>query len=87
MMIAITAETEAKLRQKAEEEGRDVDTVADSLLSRVLDEEAADVIRHDTGVIDREARPFLQDPRLVGVRFHEDPTAAIDPQDWPEAFE
>ncbi len=32
-------------------------------------------------------RPFRQDPRLMGVRFNEDPVAPLDPEDWPEAFQ
>jgi hypothetical protein len=64
-----------------------MDTVADSLLSHALDEEvrAPEMGRHETGTIDREARPFRQDPRLVGVQFHEDPMVPLDSEDWPEA--
>ena len=30
--------------------------------------------------------PLRQNPALQGVVFHEDPTAPLQPEDWPEAF-
>ena len=39
MTITIALETEVKLREKAYREGRDVDTLADDLLARVLEDE------------------------------------------------
>lgn len=89
MRIAISAETEAKLRRKAAEEGADIDAVANALLSHALDHAAPalEAERPRTAVPDGDGRPFRQDPRLTGVRFQEDPTAPLDPEDWPEAFE
>lgn len=42
MSITIHPDTEAKLREKAVREGQDLDTLADTLLNRVLEWEAQD---------------------------------------------
>jgi antitoxin (DNA-binding transcriptional repressor) of toxin-antitoxin stability system len=34
----------------------------------------------------RVADPLAQSPRLQGVVFHEDPSAPLRPEDWPDAF-
>jgi hypothetical protein len=31
--------------------------------------------------------PFETDPQLPPITYYEDPTAPLDPEDWPEAFE
>ena len=89
MLIALTPETEARLRRKAEREGDDVNRVANALLTTVLQEEPAEQAEdvRETQEIDRRDRPFRQDPRLMGIQYHEDPIAPIEPEDWPEAFE
>jgi antitoxin (DNA-binding transcriptional repressor) of toxin-antitoxin stability system len=30
--------------------------------------------------------PMVQNPALRGVVFHADPTAPLEPADWPDAF-
>ncbi len=31
--------------------------------------------------------PLNQNPKLAGVKFHQDPTEPLAPEDWPAAFE
>jgi predicted transcriptional regulator len=42
MTITLSPETEAKLRERAERDGQEIDALADFLLSAALDEEARD---------------------------------------------
>ncbi|MBW3625798.1 MAG: hypothetical protein KY468_20585 [Armatimonadetes bacterium] len=42
MTITLSPETEAKLRERAEREGQDIQTLANHLLTLILEEEARD---------------------------------------------
>ncbi|MFN3648173.1 MAG: hypothetical protein ACK47B_01230 [Armatimonadota bacterium] len=84
-MVALTQETEARLRRKAAREGRSVDELAEALIAAALNAEPEIPSPHEEP--DSPDRPFRRDPLLMGIQFHEDPTAPISPSDWPEAFE
>ncbi|HEX5324881.1 MAG TPA: hypothetical protein VFW40_13930 [Capsulimonadaceae bacterium] len=50
MTIKLAPETEEKLRQKAEREGQDIDSIANALLSQALDWEAQDRVEAILGI-------------------------------------
>jgi hypothetical protein len=89
MLITLTPEAEAKLRRKAEAEGQDIERVANALLVAALDDttEPPAPTTRELDRVDLLERPFRRDARLMGIRFHEDPTTPISTEDWPEAFE
>ena len=88
MRITLTPETEAKLRRKAEAEGQDLNQMANALLGTLLDDqaEAPAPATSPLNGVDEQERPFRRDPRLMGIRFNEEPTAPISAEDWPEAL-
>ncbi len=57
MLIALSPETEARLREKAEREGRDIESVVNALLSRSLDLVTAAGASEDAG-----SRPPVDSP-------------------------
>jgi len=79
MTITLTPETEARLREKAEREGQDVDAVADALLTTALEwelqdrMEAIDGLRHgDQAAAEGRERPleaFLAEQRAKYWRY------------------
>jgi len=84
LSIELSAEEEARLTTAAQKEGLEPEALLRKLMLSHLPTGESPVL---AGVIDRSKPPFRQDPRLMGVRFHEDPTTGIDPEDWPEAFQ
>ena len=50
MTITLTPETEARLRARAEQEGEDINTVADALINAALEWEARELAESIAGV-------------------------------------
>jgi hypothetical protein len=85
LVIELTPAEQARLTAVAQQEG----LPPEEWVRKVVTERLPWTLEEPThpATIDLSAAPFRQDPRLIGIRFLEDPMAPLDPEDWPEAFD
>lgn len=84
LTIELSPSEEARLAAIARREGLPLDEWARKVVTEHLPGTSEEPGRPVT--INRTEPPFRQDPRLVGIQFHEDPTLPLNPEDWPDAF-
>jgi hypothetical protein len=85
LTIELSPSEEARLAAIARQEGLLLDEWARKVVTEHLLEAPEEL--GQPIIINRAEPPFRQDPRLMGIRFHEDPAMPLDLEDWPEAFQ
>jgi hypothetical protein len=83
LTIELSPSEEARLAAIARQEGLPLDEWARKVVTEHLPDAPEELVQPIT--INRTEPPFRQDPRLLGIQFHEDPTLPLDPEDWPDA--
>src|SRR5438445_13675044 len=87
MTITLTPETEARLREKAEREGQDVDTVADALLTAALEWESQDRMEAIEGVQRGDQAAAEGRERPLAAFLAEQRAKHSFPAEWPNGSE
>src|SRR5437764_7804939 len=83
MTITLTPETEARLREKAEREGQDIDTVADALIAAALEWEAQERAEAIEGVRRGDQAAAEGRERALAAFLAEQRAKHGFPAEWP----
>jgi DNA-binding TFAR19-related protein (PDSD5 family) len=85
MTITLTPGTEARLREKAEREGREIDAVAEALIAAALEWEAQDRAEAIEGIRRGDQAAAEGHERLLVAFFAEQRAKHGFPAEWPNA--
>lgn len=83
MTIVLTPDTEARLREKAEREGQDLNVVAEALIAAALDWEAQDRAEAIEGVRRADQAAAAGRERSLGAFIAEQRTKHGFSAEWP----